>query len=146
MLLLPDEDIMDQITTVLFQPPNRIGLGHISRLAAIALAIRDQIPSARLPFLVEGGSHSLLEVTSLPYFSLPAEFELYKTESWMAWPAEERNAMILSLADSIIHQLRPKIILFDTFPCIAAATAAARRGVPIALCLRKMKNMQEYFA
>jgi hypothetical protein len=67
-------------TTILFQPSNGIGLGHISRLIAIALAIRDKAPSARLPFLLEGGSHSLLETASLPYLSLPRGETLYGTE------------------------------------------------------------------
>lgn len=137
---------MVPLTTVLFQPLNGRGLGHLSRLAAIALALRDKIPSARLPFLVDGGSHSLLEAASLPYFSLPAGNELYRSESWTAWPREERHSIMLNLAASIIRQLHPHAILFDTMPSLPVATAAHHLGVPMALCLRKVKDLPQHVA
>jgi UDP-N-acetylglucosamine:LPS N-acetylglucosamine transferase len=135
-----------QTTTILFQPPNGTGLGHISRLMAIALAIRDKMPLWRLPFLVEGNSHSLLEDSSLPYILFPTNKAIYNTDDWAAWPIEERKVVLFKLADCIIRELRPDVILFDTFPCVPVMKAAARLEVPIALCIRKVKNMQKYFA
>jgi hypothetical protein len=44
------------VPTILFQPPNRIGLGHMSRLIAIALAVRQTAPGTRTPFVIEGGT------------------------------------------------------------------------------------------
>jgi|SRR5215475_9858561 len=138
--------ITKQTTTILFQPPNGIGLGHISRLIAIALTIRDKMPSWRLPFLVEGNCHSLLDNSSLPYILFPTSEAIYDTDNWRTWPVEEREAVLFKLADCIIRVLQPDIILFDTFPCIPVMKAAARLEVPIALCIRKVKNMQKYFA
>ncbi len=136
---------MRPTTTILLQSPNGIGLGHISRLIAIALAIRDKAPSARLPFLLEGGSHLLLETASLPYLSLPTRETLYRTETWTSWPLEERRTIILKVADSIIRQLNPDVILFDTIPCIGVLMAAADCEVPMAMCIRKGKDMAKYF-
>jgi UDP-N-acetylglucosamine--N-acetylmuramyl-(pentapeptide) pyrophosphoryl-undecaprenol N-acetylglucosamine transferase len=132
--------------TILFQAPNGVGLGHINRLAAVALAIRDKVPAARLLFLLEGGSHSLLETFSLPYFSLPNPAVLYLGETWAAWPGEKRYDLMYKVADCIIDQLNPHLILFDSFPSVPIAMAAAERGVPLALCLRKSKNMRAYLA
>ena len=70
---------------ILFQPPNHVGLGHISRLAAIALCIRKQEPSIRVQFAVEGGSHQLLESLGLPFISIPSAHVLYKTSDWSEW-------------------------------------------------------------
>src|SRR5262245_28566338 len=123
---------MKQNTTILFQPPNGIGLGHISRLMAIAIAIRAKDPSIRLPFLLEGGSHLLLETASLPYLSLPTDGTLYNTETWASWPIEERQTIILKFVESIICQFKPNIILFDTLPSFNVLTAAAACEVPLA--------------
>jgi len=136
---------MELSKTILFQPPNGIGLGHISRLIAIALAIRDKSPSTRLPFLLEGGSHLLLETVSLPYLSLPTGSALYGTETWASWPLEERRTIILKIADSIIRQLNPAVILFDTIPCIDVLMAASDREVPMAMCIRKGGDKAKYF-
>lgn len=135
---------MRQIT-VLFQAPNGIGLGHISRLAAIAQALRSKVPSARVPFLLEGGSHSLLEAASLPYLTLPNNHALYESGSWEAWPKEERYSLIVNIAESIIRRIRPELILFDTIPCIPVVIAAANRKIPAAICVRKVKEMGGYF-
>ena len=43
--------------TVLFHGPNRIGLGHLNRLSAIALALKKKSPHVRPLFAVEGGAH-----------------------------------------------------------------------------------------
>jgi UDP-N-acetylglucosamine--N-acetylmuramyl-(pentapeptide) pyrophosphoryl-undecaprenol N-acetylglucosamine transferase len=137
---------MQRNTTILFQPPNGIGLGHISRLMAIAMAVRAKAPSIRLPFLLEGSSHLLLEIASLPYLSLPTDETLYSTETWTSWPIEERQTIILKIAESIIRQLKPNLILFDTIPCIGVLTAAAACEVPVAICIRKGKDMPNYFA
>ena len=113
---------------------------------AIAIAIRAKAPSIRLPFLVEGGSHLLLETASLPYLSLPTDETLYNTETWASWPIEERQTIILKVAESIIRQMKPNLILFDTIPCLGVLTAAAACEVPVAICIRKGKDMTKYFA
>jgi predicted glycosyltransferase len=137
---------MPQDITIMSQALNCIGLGHISRLIAIALAIRDKVPTARLPFLLEGGSHSLLETASLPYLSLPSKYELFATDNWTTWTETERQGIVLELADSIIGRFRPNVILFDLLPCIPVVAAAVGRQVPMVMCVRKSKDNDDYFA
>src|ERR1700736_3632556 len=52
---------MSSPITIVFQAPNGIGLGHIIRMLAIAVAVGKRDPAAVLPIVVEGGSHSLIE-------------------------------------------------------------------------------------
>jgi hypothetical protein len=44
--------------TVLFQPLNHIGLGHINRLAVITLALHELDEGIRTPFVVEEPGHA----------------------------------------------------------------------------------------
>lgn len=127
---------------ILFQCPNQIGLGHMSRLAAIALSIRDRVPQMRLPFLVEGASHSLLESYNLPYLSLPGARDL--RQYWTAWHAEELQQLTSSICLALIKNLRPDVIVFDCLPNAAIIAAAAECEVPMVLCLRKIKNFDHY--
>jgi predicted glycosyltransferase len=130
--------------TILFQPSNGIGLGHVSRHIAIAQAVLQKAPSARLPFMIEGNSHSLLYAASLPYIALPSQADL--NVSWGAWSKIEQHKILLDFADTIIRQLQPHLILFDFSPCKAVVQAGIAREVPMALVVRKTKDMPGYFA
>lgn len=125
-----------QPLTILFQPPNHIGMGHINRLSAIALAIREAVPDAQLPFVLSGSSHSLLESLEIPCVPLPDVHESWNTES----------TLITSLVETILEQLKPRVVVFDCFPLRALAYAAIARAVPIVLCLRKMKDTSYYLS
>jgi UDP-N-acetylglucosamine:LPS N-acetylglucosamine transferase len=131
---------------ILFQPPNHVGLGHISRLAAIALCIRQQEPSIRVQFAVEGGSHQLLESLGLPFISIPSAHVLYKTADWSEWSVEERNGIALEISRAILKSVAPDIVVFDCFPSLAMITAAIERGTPMVLTLREMKETAAYLA
>ena len=130
---------------ILFQAPNGVGLGHMNRLAAMALEIERERTDARLVFVVEGQSHDLLESLGLPWLSLPHSHTLYHSTHWDAWTAEERNALMRTIADSVVSALRPDVIVFDCFPCFPVVNAAATRGIPIVLCVRLMRDMASYF-
>jgi predicted glycosyltransferase len=132
--------------TVMFQAPNRIGLGHINRLSAVALAIRMAVPGARVPFVLSGNSHGFLECLGLPYVALPEGHEFWECDSWTAWTRMERRTIIESLAASVVERLQPHVVVFDCFPMLAVVRAATSRQIPLVLCLRKMRNMQAYFA
>src|SRR5262245_6385951 len=97
------ENLSKSPLTILFQPSNGVGLGHVSRHIAIAQAVLQKAPSARVVFLTEGDSHSLLRATSLPYISLPDQNDL--NVSWGAWSKAERGRVTLDLADTIIRRL-----------------------------------------
>jgi predicted glycosyltransferase len=131
---------------VLFQPPNHVGLGHISRLAAIALCLRGQEPSIRVPFAVEGASHQLLESLALPFISIPSAHVLYKTADWSAWTVRERHGIALEISRAILKTVAPGLIVFDCFPSIAMVSAAIERGIPMALCLREMRDTAAHLA
>lgn len=131
--------------TILFQPPNHVGLGHISRLIAVALAVRESDPALRLPFVVEGHGHGLIEAHGLPYISLPNGYDLHETENWSAWPRSRRQVVMLDLALALVRTLEPDLIVFDCFPNGAMLSAALECRIPIATCLRKAKEMRVYY-
>ena len=94
--------------TVLFQPPNHIGLGHVNRLSAIALALRQIDSSIRTPFVVEGASHVLLEALGLPHLPLPSDHELYETGRWAAWPTRDRSSLVGEISRAILKTVQPQ--------------------------------------
>lgn len=131
--------------TILFQPPNHIGLGHISRLLAIALAVREQRADLLLPFVVEGHGHGLIEAHRFPHLSAVGTYDFYETPHWSGWEPRRRHLMMLELASAQIRALAPDLIVFDCFPHTGIATAAIEQRIPIAICLRQAKNMNVYF-
>jgi UDP-N-acetylglucosamine--N-acetylmuramyl-(pentapeptide) pyrophosphoryl-undecaprenol N-acetylglucosamine transferase len=131
--------------TILFQPPNRIGLGHISRLIAIALAVKAADPEVRLPFVIEGHGHGLIEASGLPHFCLPSSYDLYETAQWAQWDRSERQIMLLDVASSLVQALAPELIVFDCFPNSAMVNAALEYRIPVAIVLRKARQMSDYF-
>ncbi len=122
----------------LFQSPNTVGLGHLNRLAAIACAIRDREPAAKILFLVEGDSHLLLDAVRLPYVTVPHSSQR-GSESWAAWPHEEQQVYFAEAANRLLAWLRPDVVIFDTIPYWTLSKAAIAVNIPIVLCLRKFK-------
>src|SRR5687767_11213671 len=130
--------------TIMFQAPNGVGLGHISRLLAVALSLRDLDSKLRLPFVIEGGSHELLERDGFPYVSLPHN-ELLGNGSWDAWSERERAQIVTDLSSAFISRMSPAVVVIDSFPCFPFLAAVARASVPVVLCARKTKNESSYF-
>jgi UDP-N-acetylglucosamine:LPS N-acetylglucosamine transferase len=130
---------------LLFQAPNGVGLGHISRLAAIAIALRDLVRGARPLFLVEGGDHLLLESIGLPSLSLPNRRELV-SHQWSSWSRDERRSLVGDLARCVLERLEPRAVIFDTLPFPPVVQAAKQLQIPAILCLRKRRDMPEVLA
>jgi predicted glycosyltransferase/glycosyltransferase involved in cell wall biosynthesis len=130
--------------TVLFHPTNHIGLGHINRLSAIALALRELNESVRTPFVVEGGGHELLDVFGLPYVPLPVSYAMEQTDCWKAWLPSERSSLIREVCRATMRSLDPQLAIFDCFPSHAVYLSVLEHGVPIVLCLRQMKDLAHY--
>jgi predicted glycosyltransferase len=130
--------------TVLFHPTNHIGLGHINRLSAIALALREINESVRTPFVIEGGGHELLDVFGLPYVPLPASRAMEQTDCWKAWPPSERSGLMGEVCRATMRSLDPQLAMFDCFPTHAVYLSVLEHRVPIVLCLRQMKDIAHY--
>jgi UDP-N-acetylglucosamine--N-acetylmuramyl-(pentapeptide) pyrophosphoryl-undecaprenol N-acetylglucosamine transferase len=124
---------------VVFHAINQIGLGHLSRLSAIALALRDRAPQVSTIILVDGSSHGLLEAVQLPYVGV--SFSPTR-EGPGAFPDEPRSLLRQGFADHILSVLRPALLVFDSFPDPEFLRAARRRKISLALCLRKMRAPQ----
>jgi UDP-N-acetylglucosamine--N-acetylmuramyl-(pentapeptide) pyrophosphoryl-undecaprenol N-acetylglucosamine transferase len=131
--------------TVLFQAPNRIGLGHMSRLIAIALALQRAAPGIRTPFIVEGEGHGLIETYGLPQINLPSRHELGESGRWSAWPEMERNHLMLDTAATLLRGFAPELVVFDVFPHPAVLKVAIRQGIPVVLSLRASKSLDRHF-
>jgi UDP-N-acetylglucosamine--N-acetylmuramyl-(pentapeptide) pyrophosphoryl-undecaprenol N-acetylglucosamine transferase len=134
---------MPQPAVVLFQSPNLIGLGHMSRLIAIALALRQLDPSIRVPFVVQGASHSLLESHGLPYLTIPSPRSLEST-AWAQWPEPERSSLIIDCSKTLLRGFNADLVVFDCFPSVPFATAALEANLPMALCVRRMANFERH--
>lgn len=128
--------------TIAFQPPNRIGLGHISRLSAIASSLSSS--TARTPFIVEGTSHLLLDAFGHPYLSLPSSHALYRGEAWAQWSPQERSNVDFIVNRAALNALNPSVVVFDTLPNPACAMACIERRTPMILCLRSVRDIASY--
>jgi predicted glycosyltransferase len=136
--------IAESTATILFQCPNRIGLGHMSRLAAIATTIRETNPAVRVPFVVDGTGHSLLEAFNLPYVSIPGIRFLTNSPVWSVWESVEHEALAMSISEAILKHLKPAIAVFDCFPDDVFFHCAARQQVACILILRRMRDFDQY--
>ena len=132
--------------TILFHPPNHVGLGHINRLSAIAIALRQRRETVRSIFVVEGAGHALLDALGLPFVPLPSSHALYETECWTSWSERERLTLPEEVSRAILRSINPQLVVFDCFPTQAFATAVFERKIPVVLCLREMQDLRKYLS
>jgi hypothetical protein len=130
--------------TILFQPPNTVGLGHINRLAAIALSVRARLPNAKLPFVVDGSSHGHLKSLGSAELDIPPEADICVAPEWDHLPVNQRADLALALCETILENLKPDLVVFDCLPAPHFALATVRRNIPIAVCIRRVRNMTSY--
>jgi predicted glycosyltransferase len=138
------DDPIRSAPLVIFQVPNQIGLGHMNRMACVAVALRKIDPAIRLLFVVEGSTHGLLESFALPYIALPNPGLVYRSECWKAWPINERRRSVDALAISIIYTTRPDLVIYDCLPSIHFIHSVIRFGIKTVLCIRKVKDFEAY--
>lgn len=131
-------------STILFQPTNRIGLGHINRLASIALAIRQEDPSVRVPFVVEGPNHVLLDTLKLPWIALPDGHAMSSDETWEGWSRDERCVLDKSITAATVSALGPQVVVFDLLPNPNLFWLSLEMGIHVVLCLRAVKDTSQY--
>jgi predicted glycosyltransferase len=132
--------------TVLFNAPNHIGLGHIARLSAVALALREMDGNIRSIFAIEGASHALVDALGLPFVALPSGHRMHKTLDWAAWSERERSILSLQISRSLVRSINPQLAVFDCFPSRAVITAAIQHNIPAILFLREMQDFSRYLS
>jgi predicted glycosyltransferase len=129
---------------VLFQVPNQIGLGHMNRMACVALALRELDPAVNFLFVVEGSSHGLLESFGLPCLSLPTPYEVDSSGAWGNWIDSKKVSLMQGLVNSIIEQTSPDLMVYDCFPSEYFVRAACAGHIDTIICIRKMKDFRQY--
>jgi predicted glycosyltransferase len=128
--------------TVIFQPPNKVGLGHISRLSAIAQALAG-IGEFKTPFVIDSAFDLLLDILELPYLSIPNRRRFDVLNCWKPW-GDGLKEISKALCSAIVEQLSPDLVVFDCIPHTDLALDCLRKKVPIALCLRPVRDGQLY--
>jgi predicted glycosyltransferase len=129
---------------ILFQVPNHVGLGHMNRMACVALALRELAPKVRSLFVVEGAPHGLLESLNLPYLTLPVPELVYHSNAWVAWPKDNKMHFVKAIASSILEAGAPDLVVYDCFPSIHFIDAVIAAGIRSVLCIRKVKDFEAY--
>jgi UDP-N-acetylglucosamine transferase subunit ALG13 len=109
---------------------------------AIALAMRERRPNLPLLFVVEGDSHGLLQSADLPYVVFPSAPRFDGGED--SWLRSIRGRLLGSIAESIVVATNPSLIVFDCLPSPVFVAIAGRRSIPLAICVRKTKDMPDY--
>jgi predicted glycosyltransferase len=131
--------------TVVFQPPNRIGLGHVARLSAIALSMRELDPSLQTLFVMESASEVFLEAAALPYVSVPTRNMMIRSmDAWESWTADSCKQLIRGVCNTVLDIFSPALTVFDCLPNIDVTMECIRRNIPMALCLREMIDLKSY--
>lgn len=137
-------DVKGGPPTLVFQAPNTTGLGHINRLAAIALALEQIQPSVASAFAIDGWDHGLLDSLGLAWVSLPSAAKMLQRQAWSRWPAASREQLLQKLAEPVLEILKPAAMVFDCLPQGMLLAAARRRRIPFAFVVRKMKSPEVY--
>jgi predicted glycosyltransferase len=125
--------------TIVFQPFATSWLGHTSRLIAIAQGVRRRKPDARLVFLAEGNASPLLAAEGFPHICLPPE-AAFAGHEWSDWPADERDHLLGKMARSLLEELQPRLMVFDSRPCAYIAVQTAEMRLPTAFVARRTRT------
>ena len=135
---------MSEPRIILFHPTARSGLGHVSRLSAIALALRQIDPSVQTPFAIQGDGRLLLEALSLHCVPLPSGPAARMTKTWVLQMSDERSPVLAEASLEILASVHPQIVVFDCYPNPEFAEAVVASKIPIVLCLRQMRDLAKY--
>lgn len=127
---------------IVFQPCNGAGLGHVSRLASIALAVRAAAPGISQTFVSPVSAQLLLDALGLPSIPLPPDPKRGLNTPEAPW----RERVNLAMSDAILETLTPDLVVFDCFPHRSFARRTIAKDIPIALCVRRMRKMAQYLA
>ncbi|WP_187143272.1 glycosyltransferase [Terriglobus albidus] len=133
---------MPEKLTILFQAPNRVGLGHMNRLANIADRLHSFGEHVYTPFIVQGLTHSFLESRGFDAIAIPAFSTRSKNSLWNS--EDTARSFLLSLSELILATHKPDLVVFDSFPSLEFAEATQQADIPMAICIRRVKDFDRY--
>lgn len=108
--------------TILFHCVNGMGLGHLSRMFALAQALIRERPYPMVSFMTSAEEHSWLREAKIPYYFVPSEAKYRYT-----WPvkktevddcARRRSApegFNDAMFELLVEYLKPTVVVFDTY-------------------------------
>jgi UDP-N-acetylglucosamine--N-acetylmuramyl-(pentapeptide) pyrophosphoryl-undecaprenol N-acetylglucosamine transferase len=103
--------IVDPKRCIVFFPTNGVGLGHFTRLFAVAKRVREQDPDVEIVFVTTMAALHLLESEGIPSYHLPGAY-MFNDMSSAEW-----NAITEELLATVFEIHRPSVFVFDgAFP------------------------------
>jgi UDP-N-acetylglucosamine--N-acetylmuramyl-(pentapeptide) pyrophosphoryl-undecaprenol N-acetylglucosamine transferase len=103
--------IVDPKRCIVFFPTNGVGLGHFTRLFAVAKRVREQDPEVEIVFVTTMAALHLLESEGIPSYHLPGAY-MFNDMSSAEW-----NAITEELLATVFEIHRPSVFVFDgAFP------------------------------
>jgi len=96
---------------MVFFPTNGVGLGHFTRLFAVAKRVREQDPDVEIVFVTTMAALHLLESEGIPSYHLPGSY-MFNDMTSAEW-----NAITEELLATVFEIHRPSVFVFDgAFP------------------------------
>ena len=96
---------------IVFFPTNGVGLGHFTRLFAVAKRVREQDPDVEIVFVTTMAALHLLESEGIPSYHLPGAY-MFNDMTSAEW-----NAITEELLATVFEIHRPSVFVFDgAFP------------------------------
>ena len=97
---------------LLFYAVNGLGLGHVTRLIAIARQIRKRVPEAEIVFLTSSEAESVIYREGFAAFKVPSKTLRAEANIRPATYARLLQTLVLNL----VAAFNPHILIVDTFP------------------------------
>ncbi len=97
---------------LLFYAVNGLGLGHVTRLIAIARQVRRQVPEAEIVFLTSSEAESVIYREGFAAFKVPSKTLRAEANIRPATYARLLQTLVLNL----VAAFNPHVLIVDTFP------------------------------
>lgn len=97
---------------ILFYAVNGLGLGHVTRLLAIARKVRDREPGAEIVFLTSSEAEDVVYREGFAAFKVPSKNLRMRTSI----RAATYSRMVQTVSLNVLAAFHPHILVVDTFP------------------------------
>jgi UDP-N-acetylglucosamine--N-acetylmuramyl-(pentapeptide) pyrophosphoryl-undecaprenol N-acetylglucosamine transferase len=101
---------------LLFYAVDGLGLGHVTRLLAIANSVRDQRPQAQFLFLTTSEADNVIYSEGFSAVKLPSRSSIATTGLWPS----VFNKLTQTVVVNTVAAFNPAILVVDTFPAGAS--------------------------